>query len=110
MGLFFLVLVPVLLTSTTYFIPVKEPPTDAYPIPGLLALVFWGPVFPFLWMQSLPTLVRGALTVLEVGALVGLFGWLARDQRLRAQVVYATLGLGALMIGAQFLYRLGSWS
>ena len=107
-GLGFLVLLPALTFALPHVLPGGEPDDMFSPrmIPALMTIEIYGPLFPFAWMSKLSLAARVVMCAAEALALAALFGWLARECRVREQILYAMLSLGALAFLAPFLYRL----
>ena len=97
----FLVLVP----AVALFWPYGPRPgiPDYIPLRGLLVMLLYGPLYFFLWAWELPGVARVVFTVLEIGLLIGIFGWLCRKLQLRAQVLYALISFGAYAAFAAIL-------
>ena len=103
----FLVLVPAVVLIWPYSIPSGVP--GYMPKPVAWAFLLYGPLYCFLWIWNLPWLARVVFTVLEIGLLVGIFGWLSRKLQLRAQVLYALISIGASAAFGAILFAAAGW-
>lgn len=93
MALFFLVIVPV----AAMVIPAaNHEGEDSLPLLALLTTEVYGPVFPFFFSMRPALGLRVGATVAEVLLLVAAFAWFSRHSRLREQVMYAMMAMGAL--------------
>jgi hypothetical protein len=102
-----LVLVPAVVVFWPYGAPSAT--QRDIPIQGLLFLLFYGPVYFFLWVWEMPWVARVVFTVLEIGLLVGIFGWLCRKRQLRVQVLYALVSFGAYVAFSAILVAAAGW-
>ena len=101
----------VLIPAVALFWPYGPRPhiPDYIPLRGLLVMVLYGPLYFFLWAWELPGVARVVFTVLEIGLLVGIFGWLCRKLQLRAQVLYALISIGASAAFGAILVAVAGW-
>jgi hypothetical protein len=102
-ALVFLAVIPLGMLNAPYSDPSGD--ADFFPLLPVLAGLIYGPVFPFYFSNHPSLAFRLGLTGAQLLLLVAAFGWFARQVRLREQVLYAMLTVGALAILTPFLLK-----